>query len=72
MRLLRLYDARAGRVVDARPAGRLLRVSVAGLDPAGPRVRDLRALLTGDLIRRLAELHRRRHPRRPASVRGER
>jgi hypothetical protein len=56
--MMRLYDARTGELTPARPGGRLLRLSVAGLSPAGPGLADLRALLTGDLIRRLAELRR--------------
>jgi hypothetical protein len=55
---MRLYDARTGQVTPVEPTRRLLLLSVAGLEPSGPGLADLRALLTADLIRRLAEMRR--------------
>lgn len=55
---MRLYDARTGEVATVQPERRLLLLAVAGLDPSGPRLADLRALLTADVIRRLAEMRR--------------
>ncbi|GAA2075834.1 hypothetical protein [Actinomadura alba] len=48
--MLRLYDARTGQVEDL-PRARFLRVHVSG--------GDLRSRILGDVIRRLAERHRR-------------
>ncbi|MBC6457796.1 hypothetical protein [Actinomadura sp. HBU206391] len=48
--MLRLYDARTGRL-DELPRARFLRVHVGGL--------DLRSQVLGDVVRRLVERHRR-------------
>jgi hypothetical protein len=55
--MMRLLDPRSGEVTEVRPARRLLRLAVAG-PPGRGTLSDLRAFVTGDLIRRNAERQR--------------